>query len=53
MAQTQNSIAAGAFKPGERIAVPALPVLRIENDIAVVAEKAITSFFPVFLQRKA
>jgi hypothetical protein len=36
MAQTQNSIAAGAFKPGERIAVPALPVLRIENDIAVL-----------------
>jgi len=29
------------FKPGERIAIPALPVVKIENDVAVLAKKRI------------
>ena len=30
------------FRPGERIAVPALPVLRVENDVAVLKKMRIT-----------
>jgi hypothetical protein len=36
MAQTQNSVPVPTFKIGERIAVPYLPILRIENDVAVL-----------------
>jgi len=31
------------FKPGERIAIPALPVLRIENDVAILQKTRISA----------
>jgi hypothetical protein len=31
------------FKPGERIAIPALPVLKIENDVAILQKTRITA----------
>jgi hypothetical protein len=31
MSTTQN-----IFKPGERIAIPTFPVLKIENDVAIL-----------------
>jgi hypothetical protein len=36
-------MSASQFKPGERIAVPALPVLKIENDIAILKKTRITA----------
>jgi len=34
-------MSAPVFKPGERIAVPALPVLRIEGDVAILIKKRV------------
>jgi hypothetical protein len=31
------------FKPGERIAIPALPVLRVENDVAILKKIRVTA----------
>jgi hypothetical protein len=36
MTMDANSQAGPIFKPGERIALPALPVLRVENDVAIL-----------------
>jgi hypothetical protein len=36
-------MSAPPFKPGERIAVPALPVLKIENDVAILQKTRITA----------
>jgi hypothetical protein len=35
------SVSMSVFKPGERIALPYLPVLRIENDVAILAKKRV------------
>jgi len=40
MAQNQNQIV--PFKPGERIAMPYLPVIKVENDVAVLAKKRLS-----------